>query len=65
MFFPYFYKNPEKFLIKNLEDQGLDTKIRITLDTPEDFELIKSIYAKFADKDFITIEDVVIFNRNA
>ncbi|MBV4416553.1 cytidylyltransferase domain-containing protein [Clostridium tyrobutyricum] len=42
----YFWKNPEKFLIGCYRNQVDYSKYRLTLDTEQDFKLIKVIYEK-------------------
>jgi spore coat polysaccharide biosynthesis protein SpsF len=41
---PYFYENPGQFKIVSLTADGDYSKYRWTLDTPEDLELIRSVY---------------------
>lgn len=59
---PYIREHPEKFKLQNLEAKGklLRPDIRITLDTQEDFELIKQIVSHFDDITF-NAEDIIDF----
>lgn len=62
----YIKEHAEKFKLQNIEVKGkLDRPdIRITVDTKEDFELIKKIILHFDDIEF-TAEDVIDFlNKN-
>lgn len=46
---PYFYQNSEnKFSLKHVKASDDNSKFRITVDTPEDFELIKILIEKYA-----------------
>jgi len=47
---PYIYLNPDKFKIKNYENDTDYSMYRWTLDTEEDFILIKKIYDNLYDK---------------
>ncbi|GAF77129.1 unnamed protein product [marine sediment metagenome] len=63
---PYLYKNPSKFKLINIEAKGKIKRpdIRLTLDTPEDFELIKKIIQHFDDVKF-RLDDIIDFlNEN-
>lgn len=57
---PYFYENPQLFSIKdsmNLEDLS---KYRLTVDTEEDFTLIKNIFeALYHDHNEFTLGDII------
>ena len=63
----YIYEHPERFKLHNVES-GLPEEywdLRLTVDTPDDFELIRRIYEELypANPDF-TIEDIVkLFQR--
>jgi len=50
---PYIYLNPKKFRIKNYENDRDYSMLRWTLDTEEDFLLIKTIYDQLYDKNKI------------
>ena len=43
----FFYRNPEKFSIGTLSRQSDGSALRLTLDTPEDFERLTAIYDRF------------------
>jgi len=38
---PYIYNNPDKFVLSSFEDVNDNSNQRLTLDTPEDWEIIK------------------------
>jgi spore coat polysaccharide biosynthesis protein SpsF len=59
---PYFYRNLEnKFHIRNFKNELDASKFRITVDTPEDFELVKKLIEEFdcASKNAAQICDVL------
>ena len=61
---PFFYEQPERFrilLVDYREDLG---KLRWTVDTPEDLELLRQIYARFDRRDdFSWLEVLALFDR--
>ena len=61
---PFFYEQPERFrilLVNYREDLG---KLRWTVDTPEDLELLRKIYARFDGRDdFSWLEVLALFER--
>ena len=48
---PYFYEHPEFFHIALMDGSTDYGRYRWTLDTPEDLELIRAIYLRFANED--------------
>ncbi len=58
----YIMEHPEKFKLLNVEAKGKIKRpdIRITVDTKEDFELIKNIILHFSDIKF-TAKDIIDF----
>ena len=48
---PFIYNNPNKFIIKQLKDKEDNSKLRLTVDTQEDFDLIKKILEYFKKKE--------------
>lgn len=63
----YIYEHPEKFKLHNVES-GLPEEywdLRLTVDTPDDFELIRRIYEElYPSNPAFTIEDIVqLFQR--
>ncbi|MFA6549594.1 MAG: glycosyltransferase family protein [Candidatus Margulisiibacteriota bacterium] len=42
---PHFYRHPEKYVLKNFSNPVDYSKYRLTLDTDEDYSLVKEIYA--------------------
>ena len=74
----YFYENPNKFILKNIEADDLVNRpeLRLTVDTEEDFQFISSIckrllsegiYPEFDVKDIIRIVDeykISVINKN-
>ena len=59
---PYIIENPERFRLKNVEAKGnlYRPDIRITIDTIEDFQLIKKIIQNFHDIRFKS-EEIIDF----
>ena len=63
----YIYEHPERFKLHNVES-GLPEEywdLRLTVDTPDDFELIRRIYEElYPSNPAFTVEDVVeLFER--
>jgi spore coat polysaccharide biosynthesis protein SpsF len=48
---PYFYEHPELFRIASTRGRTDNSQFRWTLDTPEDLQLIRTIYSRFGNKD--------------
>jgi len=48
---PYIYEHPELFRLLSIRAERDYSAYRWTLDTPEDMQLMKAIYARFADRD--------------
>lgn len=46
---PYIYEHPEKFKVMSVKGDEDHSSHRWTLDTPEDLELIRAIYARLTD----------------
>jgi spore coat polysaccharide biosynthesis protein SpsF len=63
---PYIKEHPEKFKLKNIEAKGKLNRpdIRITIDTIEDFELIKKIIQYFNNLNFNAEEIIDFLDRN-
>jgi spore coat polysaccharide biosynthesis protein SpsF len=56
---PFFYENPQRFrilLVNHLEDHSA---LRWTVDTPEDLELLRQIYARFDNRDDFAWGDIL------
>lgn len=64
----YYYDNKEKFTHKiyplNDELSYLYRTYRLTLDTKEDFQLIKTLYEKFYKNDYVELKDVMFYLDN-
>ena len=58
-------QHPEMFRICNLPATGkyIWPSLGLTLDTPEDYTLLKSVFAVFGDQPGFTAEDVITFMR--
>lgn len=56
---PYIYRNPERFRLKRLAHDEDLSDMRWTVDTPEDQELIRRIYAAFDGDDHFTWREVL------
>jgi spore coat polysaccharide biosynthesis protein SpsF len=63
---PYIIEHPEKFKLKNVEAKGklYRPDIRITIDTIEDFELIKKIIQNFHNLSFKSEEIIDFLDKN-
>ncbi len=57
---PYIYENDELFKIVSLSAERDYSKYRWTLDTVEDFEVIREVYKHFADDDRMTWHEVLL-----
>ncbi|MBL8028655.1 MAG: glycosyl transferase family 2 [Fibrobacteres bacterium] len=56
----YIYTHPEEFKIKWIQEKPLLDGIRLTIDTPDDFEISKTLYHKLSSMyDTFGIEEVV------
>ena len=65
---PYIYKtHPDDFKILQYKTDDDNSDIRITLDTPQDYALICSVYDNLYDKNnFFNLEDILeLFNNKA
>jgi len=64
---PYFYTHPERFKIKHVRDNQEYTKYRLTVDTLEDFELIKILLERLSVKGAqFSLEDIIEeFNKDS
>lgn len=64
----YYYDNKDKFKHKSYqltdELKYLYRDYRLTLDTKEDFELIKLLYEKFYNNNYVKLEDVIAYLDN-
>lgn len=62
---PYFYENPDRFTLVNYLNDADYSYYRLTLDTPEDFELITKIYEELyhGQHDFYLKELLELFER--
>ena len=56
---PYFYQHPELFKLVSRREQTDYSQYRWTLDTPEDLELLRTIYERFGNEDAFTWRDVI------
>lgn len=72
---PYIYQHKDKYALADFTDKQDNSEFRITLDTAEDYELIKAIYERiypknpdFSLKDVIellkTEKDLTLLNRD-
>ena len=61
---PYFYQHPELFSLVSQRGHTDHSRYRWTLDTAEDLELLRNIYARFDDReDFSWYEAVQLMRR--
>jgi spore coat polysaccharide biosynthesis protein SpsF len=56
---PFLYANPDRFRIVSHEGAEDFSDYRLTLDTPEDFELLDRIFAAAPDPDALRLADVI------
>jgi spore coat polysaccharide biosynthesis protein SpsF len=57
---PYLYRNPQTFAIENFENHTDLSEYRWTLDTPEDFQMIETVYSMlYRSQSRIRTSDVV------
>lgn len=56
---PFLYANPGRFRIVSHESREDFSDYRLTLDTPEDFELLDRIFGTVSDPDAIRLADVI------
>jgi len=56
---PYFYEHPELFRLVSQRGRIDHSQYRWTLDTAEDLELLRTIYARFDDGDDFSWEEVI------
>lgn len=56
---PFLYANPDRFRIVSHEGAEDFSEYRLTLDTPEDFELLDRIFAAVHDPDAVRLADVI------
>jgi len=56
---PYFYEHPELFRVVSHQGQVDHSQYRWTLDTEEDVELLRAIYARFGNKDDFSWREVI------
>lgn len=61
---PFFYENPERFRILLVDHDKDYGALRWTVDTPQDLELLRRIYAHFEGRDdFSWLEVLALFER--
>ena len=56
---PYFYQHPELFRLASMHGQVDYSQYRWTLDTAEDLELLRAIYAHFSNQDDFSWREVI------
>jgi spore coat polysaccharide biosynthesis protein SpsF (cytidylyltransferase family) len=56
---PYFYEHPELFGLVSVNAERDHSDLRWTLDTVEDLELLRAIYARLGERDDFCWEDVL------
>lgn len=57
---PYIHQQPDKFVLHHVENPTNYAEYRLTVDTPEDLDLIRRIYAHFGRGDF-TWGEVILY----
>jgi spore coat polysaccharide biosynthesis protein SpsF len=61
---PYIYKNLKKFKIKNIKQKKNFSKIRITVDRQNDFELIKNIVNNVKSNPILMKDIIELYHKN-
>jgi spore coat polysaccharide biosynthesis protein SpsF len=56
---PFFYEHPELFRISSISAPGDYSHCRLTLDTADDLQLIRAVYASFDNQDTMSWQEVV------
>lgn len=56
---PYIYQNPERFKVLAVQGEKDYSGLRWTLDTEQDLEFLRAVYARFAGRDDFTWHDVL------
>lgn len=59
---PYIYRNKDKYKLLSVVNKTNDSQFRITVDYPEDLEVVKEIAGYFKEKDFY-LEDITDYLR--
>jgi spore coat polysaccharide biosynthesis protein SpsF (cytidylyltransferase family) len=61
---PFFYEQPERFRILHVNHDIDVGALRWTVDTPEDLELVRQIFARFPGRqNFSWLEVLALFER--
>lgn len=60
---PYIWKNTNKFLIHNFEDNEDNSNVRLTCDYPEDLEYMNKIIVNFSDENFTYLDILQVLNE--
>lgn len=61
---PYLYRHPDKFRLLSVSNPTDFSAYRLTVDTPEDFELIERIYAHFQHNAFGWREMIALLEQH-
>lgn len=61
---PYVYRNPDKFRLASHVNAADESEHRWTVDTPEDMQLVRSIFAHFGKADFRWQEVLAAFRQH-
>jgi Spore coat polysaccharide biosynthesis protein F, CMP-KDO synthetase homolog len=56
---PYLYDTPERFRVRVVETSPDMGRLRFTVDTEEDLQIARAIYAAFANEDTFGLEDLL------
>ena len=59
----YIYEHPEFFQIQNIQAKGILSRpdIRLTVDQQEDLDLVRTVFQAFAEKEFLSMKQVIHF----
>ncbi|GJM70168.1 hypothetical protein HMSSN036_23840 [Paenibacillus macerans] len=56
---PYIYNHPEQFRLYSMENKVDESRYRLTLDTPEDWDLISKLYREIYTGEIFGWQDVL------
>ncbi len=56
---PFFYEHPERFRISSIAAAKDYSGYRLTLDTADDLQLLRAVYASFGNRDDVRWQEVV------
>lgn len=57
----YFWQQPDLFFVRYIKSDIDLTRHRVTLDYPEDYELLKRVYEHFSPRRDFSLEEIIVF----